>query len=255
MFTKQAPSIANSLVQSGMPTQQAASVNSLLGQCRAPLEHRGPVKFDYTRPSMRQIDQGAIFPPGLSPLSFPELGLPPQDFPPTGGEPPTDQEPPESDLPQRPDPPSDFAPPEDGQPEPPDDWPMLAGNAVWMGGDNVHINIRPFIFNGFSFFQFLLPGARRQTVVTDVFIDEYERLVVRKKQVFVLTGKNENPGEYDEYLARFKEIRRVTDVYEDASALIQQRADLKVMVLYPNDGEDELSPETIIEITDCSTPP
>lgn len=253
MFTRQASSIGNNLVQSGMPTQQAASLQGLVGQCRAPLEHRGPIKLDYTRQSMRQISQGQIFPPGLSPLSFPELGLPPQTFPPTDTPPQADPEPPEAVGPQPLDPPIDFTPPEDGQVDPPPEWPWLINNAVWMGGDNIHINVRPVIFNGLSFFQLGLPNATRQTIVTDVFIDEYERLVVRKKQVFILTGKNKNPAEYDEYLARFKEIRRVTDVYDNGSALVKDRADLKVMVLYPDDGEVEMLGDVIAEFTDCET--
>ena len=76
MFTKQAPLIAQSLWQGGLSPAQAHVVTNALGQCRAPLIHRGPVQIDYTSPDMKLIT------PELAKFRFPELQLnPPEVFP------------------------------------------------------------------------------------------------------------------------------------------------------------------------------
>ncbi len=43
MFTKQAPVFRQQLEQAGFSTEQASAVVSMIGQCMASLEHRGPV--------------------------------------------------------------------------------------------------------------------------------------------------------------------------------------------------------------------
>lgn len=75
MFTYQSPQINQALWLAGLSNQSVSTFQNLVGQCRAPLTHRGPVQFDYTRPDMRLItpDSGARFAGG--PLD------PPQDFP------------------------------------------------------------------------------------------------------------------------------------------------------------------------------
>ena len=76
MFTKQAPLIAQSLLQGVLSPAQAHVVTNALGQCRAPMIHRGPVQIDYTSPDMKLIT------PELAKFRFPELQLnPPEVFP------------------------------------------------------------------------------------------------------------------------------------------------------------------------------
>lgn len=58
MFTYQSPQINQALWLSGLSNQSVAAFQNLIGQCRAALEHRGPVKFDYTKPEMRLIQPG-----------------------------------------------------------------------------------------------------------------------------------------------------------------------------------------------------
>ena len=71
MFTRAAPQIAQSLWQGGLSPAQAHVVTNALGQCRAPLIHRGPVQIDYTSPDMKLIT------PELAKFRFPELQLNP----------------------------------------------------------------------------------------------------------------------------------------------------------------------------------
>lgn len=55
MFTYQSPQINQALWLSGLSNQSVSAFQNLVGQCRAPLVHRGPITFDYTRPEMRLI--------------------------------------------------------------------------------------------------------------------------------------------------------------------------------------------------------
>jgi hypothetical protein len=89
MFTRSAPLIANNLWQGGMSQAQSSSVAGALGQCNAPLEHRGPVNVDYTSPSMKQIDiHTATYNFPTFPMLPPEVPpptqeiLPPEELPP-----------------------------------------------------------------------------------------------------------------------------------------------------------------------------
>lgn len=68
--------IYQSLIQAGLPAASASAFQNAVGQCRAPLTHRGPVQFDYTRPEMRLIT------PEAARFQFPGLALDaPQSFP------------------------------------------------------------------------------------------------------------------------------------------------------------------------------
>lgn len=75
MFTRQAPNIAESLFLSGLPQASVAAAQNLLGQCRAFIEHRGPVRFDYSNPNFRLIT------PSSAPINNHGSGPPPDDFP------------------------------------------------------------------------------------------------------------------------------------------------------------------------------
>jgi hypothetical protein len=104
MFTRQAPLLGESLFLSGMPPALASTVQNLLGQCRAPIVHRGPVTLDYTRPSMRLIT------PDTAKYNFPNLNLPkPQTF---GAQEETPPEEEEEDDPPPEEPVTPFTPPE-----------------------------------------------------------------------------------------------------------------------------------------------
>lgn len=96
MFTRQAPLIAQSLWQGGLSPAQAHAVTNALGQCRAPIVHRGPIQVDYSSPDMRLITpQGAQF-------RFPDIQLQPPEFLPPRPRPPEEQ--PEEEPPQKPNP-------------------------------------------------------------------------------------------------------------------------------------------------------
>lgn len=108
MFTQQSPQVATALWQGGLSAQSAAAVQNLIGQCRAPLVHRGPVTLDYTSPQMRLITPqilqqyfgggGGAF-PLPEPQTFPSPRRPtdppeppwfnPTDFTPTEHRPPS----------------------------------------------------------------------------------------------------------------------------------------------------------------------
>ncbi len=89
MFTRQAPLLGQSLFLGGLAPPLASTVQNLLGQCRAPLVHRGPVTIDYTRPDMRLIT------PDTARYSYPDLSLPqPTKFEPPAPEPDEDPDPP-----------------------------------------------------------------------------------------------------------------------------------------------------------------
>lgn len=102
MFTYQSPQINQALWLSGMSNQSVVAFQNLVGQCRAPLAHRGPVQFDYTRPEMRLITpesppQYKKDEPFEEPQNFPEQ---PEEFPeepvmPPGTDPGRRFEPPE----------------------------------------------------------------------------------------------------------------------------------------------------------------
>lgn len=89
MFSRQAPLLGQSLFLGGLAPPLASTVQNLLGQCRAPLVHRGPVTIDYTRPDMKLIT------PDKARYSFPDLSLPPPTrFQPPTPEPSDDPDPP-----------------------------------------------------------------------------------------------------------------------------------------------------------------
>lgn len=104
MFTEQSPQIATALWQGGLSAQSANAVQNLIGQCRAPLVHRGPLTIDYTRQDMRLITPeiyNYYFPPGGGgglPGPIEPGGVPPQrpEEPPWQGQPwqPPEHEPP-----------------------------------------------------------------------------------------------------------------------------------------------------------------
>jgi len=96
MYTRQAPLIAQSLWQGGLSPAQSHVVANALGQCRAPLIHRGPIQIDYSSPDMRLIT------PESAKFQFPELQLQPPEVFPDRPRPP--DEPPEEDTPRQPNP-------------------------------------------------------------------------------------------------------------------------------------------------------
>ena len=55
MFSRQTPTLDNALWQGGLSPAQAHVIANALGQCRATLDHRGPVQIDYTSPDMKLI--------------------------------------------------------------------------------------------------------------------------------------------------------------------------------------------------------
>ena len=69
---------------------QAHAITNLLGQCRATLEHRGPIIIDYTSPNMRLVT------PEIAKFEFPDIQLqPPEAIPPRPeGLPPFEELPP-----------------------------------------------------------------------------------------------------------------------------------------------------------------
>lgn len=76
MFTRQSPPILQSMYTSGMSASSAAAMQNLLGQCRQPLRHNGPVTLDYTSPAMKAIT------PESGEFQFPGVQLPePDRFP------------------------------------------------------------------------------------------------------------------------------------------------------------------------------
>lgn len=104
MFTRAAPLINDNLVQGGVSPAQASAVTGALGQCNAPLEHRGPVTVDYTSPNMKYIG------PTIATYNFPTIGMnPPEAFPPKPqplpGLPPPEELPPFEPEPFPPQPP------------------------------------------------------------------------------------------------------------------------------------------------------
>ena len=90
MFTRQAPQINESLWQGGLSPAQAHAITNLLGQCRATLEHRGPIIIDYTSPNMKLVT------PEIAKFEFPDIQLqPPEAIPPRpDGMPPIEELPP-----------------------------------------------------------------------------------------------------------------------------------------------------------------
>jgi len=93
MFTRQAAPLMNALWRGGLSAESADAVGNLMGQCRAPLEHRGPVTFDPSKSDMKLIPQGGNpqYPGGdlPKPVSWPS--------PPPGSGPPEDEEEEEED--------------------------------------------------------------------------------------------------------------------------------------------------------------
>ena len=77
MFSRQTPTLDNALWQGGLSAAQAHVVSNALGQCRATLEHRGPIQIDYSSPEMKLIK------PESASIQFPEIQLnPPEALPP-----------------------------------------------------------------------------------------------------------------------------------------------------------------------------
>ena len=77
MFSRQTPTLDNALWQGGLSAAQAHVISNALGQCRATLEHRGPIAIDYSSPDMKLIK------PELAQIQFPEIQLqPPEILPP-----------------------------------------------------------------------------------------------------------------------------------------------------------------------------
>ena len=114
MFTRQAQQINESLWQGGLSAAQSHAIANLLGQCRQTLEHRGPVKIDYTSPEMKLIS------PEAAQIQFPEIQL----------------QPPESFAPREryPDIPPEELPPYDPDPLPPPNGPQYPGSGNNPGG-------------------------------------------------------------------------------------------------------------------------
>ena len=244
MFTQQAPSLANNLMHSGMPAQQASTVQNLMGQCRAPLVHRGPVKFDYTRQNMRQNNGGA----GREVSPYKGGGPPPDQFPPEEEE-QEEQGPPESGGP--PGTPSQFAPPEDIWSWT-NYWDSIRKKDVWVQGDRRRIEVDRQIHQNVVEYTVKPIGLAQREFVTDVFIDD-DSLIVEKRNYFVWTRGESDPTTTT--IAQFVSKTRVTNVYVEGNEIKQDKQDLKVLVLFPSDEESSPSTSTIIELTDCSTPP
>ena len=77
MFSRQTPTLDNALWQGGVSAAQAHVIANALGQCRATLDHRGPVQIDYTSPEMKLIL------PEPAQIQFPTIQLqPPEAIPP-----------------------------------------------------------------------------------------------------------------------------------------------------------------------------
>lgn len=55
MFTRQAPQLHTALWLGGLSPAMAAQVQNLLGQCRQPIEHRGPISVNNTLPEPRKV--------------------------------------------------------------------------------------------------------------------------------------------------------------------------------------------------------
>lgn len=150
MFTRQAPLIYQSMIQAGLPAASASAFQNAVGQCRAPLTHRGPVQFDYTRPEMRLITpEAAKFQfPGLAldaPQSFP---VKPSIPPPPPFDPPEIPPPPPPEFPDPPVPPGEpewpppWWPPQWPKPEGPDGYPPPPADCCdpYYGGDYIRVD-------------------------------------------------------------------------------------------------------------------
>lgn len=106
MFSRQTPTLDNALWQGGISAAQAHVISNALGQCRATLDHRGPVQIDYTSPDMKLIL------PSAAQVQFPTIQLqPPEAIPP------------EPELPDLPDFVPEELPPFDPPPLPPPNFP------------------------------------------------------------------------------------------------------------------------------------
>ena len=129
MFTRQAANISQALYLSGLSQASAAAAQNLLGQCRATIEHRGPVRFDYTNPNFQLIT------PPLAPLApGGGSGPGPESFPPVDPGPDEDEG---GDSPRdgnTPKPPKEPAPTEHKTPQPPPpDGPGEGAPVTWPG--------------------------------------------------------------------------------------------------------------------------
>jgi hypothetical protein len=163
MFTRQAPPLLNNLWQSGMSPAQASAVGNLVGQCRQPLTHNGPVQIDYTRADMRLIGPadatfkypGTLFP---EPENFPrEPSTPtPLPLPPRPGNPPRNpkKDPDPRTIPGKDNKPGGHFPPdhlpvEPDAPDGPGEEPQFPGqpwgpnafNNLWFGGEYINVDL------------------------------------------------------------------------------------------------------------------
>lgn len=160
MFTRQAPPLLTNLWQAGLSSAQASAIQNLLGQCRQPLAHNGPVQYDYTKPDMRLIT------PATATYQYPGTQLPaPEDFPKfpsqpepifqpprRPGSPPTKKVPDPRKVPGRNAPGGflgpDHIPVEPQQPPGPGEerrfpnqpWGPNAFNGLWFGGDYISVD-------------------------------------------------------------------------------------------------------------------
>lgn len=117
MFSRQTPTLDNALWQGGLSAAQAHVIANALGQCRATLDHRGPVQIDYTSPDMKLIL------PEPAQNQFPDIQLqPPEAFPPRPEDPSFPDLPPEERPPYRP------------NPLPPPQFPQYPGGDTGGGG-------------------------------------------------------------------------------------------------------------------------
>jgi hypothetical protein len=138
MFTRQAPGLHNALLQGGVAPPQASQAQNLLGQCRAPLVHRGPISIDSTTPDMRLID------PATARARFPgieDLGREPEDI---------EEEEEEDDLPpgtpgRPPSPPTGLPPPTSfPAPPAPPQRAITAGDYITVVGNEVSLKHNDF---------------------------------------------------------------------------------------------------------------
>lgn len=119
MFSRQTPTLDNALWQGGLSAAQAHVIANALGQCRATLDHRGPVQIDYTSPDMKLIM------PESAQIQFPDIQLqPPESLPPR------------PENPQFPNLPPEEQPPYQPNPLPPPQFPQYPGEDTGGGGSS-----------------------------------------------------------------------------------------------------------------------
>lgn len=250
MFTRQAPAIGNNLLQGGMAQQQAAAVQSLVGQCRQPLVHRGPVTFDYTRQNMRLIlpVAGMPWPPVL-----PGIGPPPQTFPASespslagdSAQPAQEPLPPEDPNGHPPGGVSSFDPPDSNVDPPPP--PQIFGRDTWVVGDRRFVDVQPEFFPLVTTYRVSLIAVAEREFVTDVFVDD-GKLIIEKRKYLVSTVGEKDPTATE--IAKLASIERVKDVYAEPNSIMKVKVTQEVFV--PIDQENPSDDTSqVIGIQDC----